>query len=205
MLLGFAYSIVACRKNNAAVLTLLLFLVGLFDGIITANANTNRLNIIFYSLIIFCGLGVRFCFGRVRAFLPAAVLMYASAFCIFVCTYFGSYAAKISDIFLEDFGKALVYAESISDEDTDYVITANSQYKNAGHVSEILTLYYHDIDADYFQSDDYSARYIYRNISEDDIGKENTVYICAEEELENFCLNDYDIYCFGRFYVVKER
>ena len=203
ILLGFAYTLITCKRNSGSVLTLLLFFVGIFDGIITANVNVNRLNIIFYALIIFCGLGIYCCVSRMKACAPAVALMYTAAFCVFVFTYFGDYAEKISNTFLEDFGSALVYSESIADSDTNFIITSNSQYDGAAHVSEILTLYYHDIDAHYFQSEDYNRRYIYKQISEEDLHKKNTVFVCTIAESLLFNSDEYDIRNYGRFCVVS--
>ena len=203
ILLGFIYCIAQCRKNEASILIMIFFLVGIIDGAITKNVNVNRLNLIFYPLIIFCGMGIYISIDKLRyaALIPTAI-MYLAVFCVFTNTYFTTYADEISDVFLKDFGQALT---SLKDSDVEKIyITPDSQFSGASYVSEILTLYYQDIDAQYFCSSDYNSRYIYKNVSEDDI-QENAAYVVGELSAMMFDANEYNIIKFGRFYAITPK
>ena len=197
MIIGFFYTLTSCKKNPVSVLVIILFYVGIIDGAITKNVNANRINIIFYPLIIFCGLGLSFCAERIRYAALPCLIMFFSAFCIFSYTYFTSYADSIYKVFLGDFGQAL---SSIKDSNYNRVyITPDSQYEGSGHVSRILELYYHDIDAKYYQSDEYSEKYKYIRVKPGDISNES-IYIVTENELEGFDPNEFEIRQYGRFY-----
>lgn len=194
------------RQKAGAALTWFLFLTGLFDGTITASVNINRINMIFYPLLIFAGVGICKTVSFFRRISPkagkssAAVIAagFLAAFSLFTFRYFTSYAAEISPIFMEDFGQALI---SVKDANSGkYCITPDAQYKGFWYVSEILTLFYHDIDAKYYQSSDFSRQYQFRNPDPKTVPDKDTVYVITKESLDSFQNTDFSLSQFGRFY-----
>ncbi|MCL2462482.1 MAG: glycosyltransferase family 39 protein [Defluviitaleaceae bacterium] len=159
------------------------------SGLIADNVNINRINIIFYPMIILAGIGVygagelaarllglirktsvRAAAAKVRVLLTAVILLaYAALFGSFAGTYFGSYATQIQGNFYTDFLGCLDYAAR---QDPDvYYISACVQFKNSSNVAEILTLFSQKIDPAYFRGErdpdaqehdlSYKQRYMY--------------------------------------------
>ena len=194
------------KKNTGYALTILWFMTALFAGLITANVNINRINILFYPLILFTGTGIRdICrrFLSSRKLKAAAMvlpLVYLIAFGFFVHAYFTSYARQISSVFMQDFGRAVAAVRG-SDADRVY-ISADAQYKGYAHVSEILTLFYLDIDAEEYQSPAFTGRFTFR-IPQDPDPAENAVYVAARSDLPYFDPLLYDIEDFGTFLVIR--
>lgn len=191
------------RKNAGAAFVWLMFLTGLFDGMITSNVNINRINLIFYPLIVFTGAGItavlRFAErdGQKVKKITAAVLavIYFSGFALFTKTYFTSYADKISISFMQDFGEAV---SSVKDTDAaHFCITPDAQYDGFWYVSEVLTLFYHDTDAKYYQSDEFKERYTFRNPS--GLPDEDTVYVLKSDYADIFEGLPYEVTEYGRF------
>ncbi len=193
------------RTKPAASLIIIWFFTAVFEGLVTARVNINRINILFYPLIIFTGIGIyssiRFCLQRPRLkaagyLLPA---LWVIGFMLFSHTYFTVYADQSRSLFMEDFGHALT---AIKGTDAPKVyISADAQYKGYSHVSEILTLFYLDIDAEYYQSSDFSERFTFKIPPEPDPG-EDAVYVAAKDDLPLFDEGLYSFVDYGKFYVI---
>lgn len=125
--------------------------VSLLTALMVNGINVNRINIIFYPLCILCGLGIYAMVTSFKKFMPvlcAVALVFAVAFSAFTVSYFGEHNKVLSRNFFSGFGEALGAAEE-TDADTIY-ITNYTQFENSFHVSEILTLFHRDIDAQYY-------------------------------------------------------
>lgn len=70
----------------------------------------------------------------------------AATFC---STYFHEYKNYIAEVFYYDFVEVLEYTKKNNYE--QIFITSNTQYRNSADVSEIITLFCHDIDSKYFR------------------------------------------------------
>ena len=83
----------------------------------------------------------------------------------------------------------------------------------AGRSTEILTLFWSDMDAEYFQGKTipegrlpYQERYIYHEISQMTVDPaENADYIIVAEELPLFDENLYEFEQFGSYYTVTKK
>ena len=207
MLAGCILCFIRFRKNTVYALTIIWFLTAVYAGLVTANVNINRINIIFYPLIIFAGIGaeVFICFFRKPELRYAAasvlILVYLTAFGLFSHTYFTSYAVLLEDSFMADFGKA-VTAIHYSDAEKIY-ISADAQYKGYSHVSEILTLFYMDIDAHYYQSQAFQERFSFR-IPDTPDPSENAVYVLARDDLDKFDNDLFLITDYGKFLTAEK-
>lgn len=210
---GLVWLLKRVKNSDGAVLLLLFFLTGVWCGLCTNNVNINRVNIIFYPMLCFTGLGL-YAVGRcvrVRFLRPGLAAGYLLAFCLFCGCYFGPYAQLIEDYFLKDFGEAVA---SLKDSPAERLyITGKSQGENTAYVSQVLTLFYHETDAEYFQGKrelpgllPYRERYTFANMEQLVIDpQENAAYVAAGEELDNFDLNDYAIEQYGRYYVLRTK
>lgn len=210
---GFVYVLCKMKNNHGAVLLLFFFITGLWCGICTNGVNINRINIIFYPQIIFTALGIYAVLCRLPAF-PIKLGIagaYLLAFALFCNTYFGSYARNMDYYFFKDFGSA-VSALKYSDADKFY-ITCRSQGENTLQVSEILTLFYLQVDAEYYQGKTcpegvlpYDERFTYANMENLKIDpEEDSAYVAAASELSCFDLSQYELSQYGTYYLLERK
>lgn len=196
------------RKTPGGALLCLFFGAGLLCGILTNGVNVNRINLIFYPMVIFTGLGLELLLSRLRFVRYGIAALYLAAFLCFAATYFGGYAERIAVSFMSDFGSAV---SSVKDADADRLyITADSQYTGAWHVSEILTLFYHETDARYYQGDTptgeipFREKYVFDSMKNLTIDPgENAVYVLTQSDRELFdaewfTFEDFGAYCTAR-------
>lgn len=191
----------------AKAAVLVSFLMAVWTGILTNNVNVNRINIVFYPVLIFSAIGISYAVSVLKKLsllmVPIAAFMVVS----FFVAYFGRYANDYKVLCYTDFMGAVTYLGSA---DTDrLVITPDSQYAGAYHVSEIITLFALDIDARYYQnlySDQHGLYYTDKCIyakTADVMGymPEGTGYVTTYDELYLFDEAYYDLYAFN-YYIV---
>jgi hypothetical protein len=91
---------------------------------------------------------------------------------LFLHSYFGPWSERIRELFYEDF---LTAVESAGERDFErLIITPDTQFTGSRQVSEILTLFALDVDAEYYrgETDDplpYRERFSYRNLTPQDL------------------------------------
>jgi hypothetical protein len=203
------------EKTQAAAIAGLALSTGLWAGLVIASVNMNRINLVFYPMIILSGIGI----WQVIRWLPPLrfpiAALYAVLFVMFCGTYFGEENRRNTDnMFYRGFGEALKYVKDIP-ADTVYV-TSNSQYPGSRHVSEILTIFFHDIDSLYLQGQTttlngiacatYAKRYRYVSMySLNPNPFEKAVYIVNNYELAQFNQEWCEIYPFSDFSAVVPR
>lgn len=197
-------------KTGAAILGIFLG-TGIWCGLTTNNVNVNRLNIIYYPIMILAGLGI--CEVIRRSSLPylkhGIAIAYVVSFLLFAQVYFTSYADEMDVRFRKDFGEALSSLQE-SDAEKLYITVGKGQH---AMLSEILTLFWCDVDAEYFQGKalpegllPYHERYIYHDIGDITVNfAEDAVYVAVGDELSLFDENQYVIERFGSYYVVMKR
>ena len=192
------------RRDTAAGLTCLLFLTGFLDGLITANVNINRINLIFYALLLFTGAGIETALKAVRKSSAALhgvlgsgiAVLYLTGFVLFTKAYFTSYADLVSETFMADFGEAMAAVKEA--ESDGFYITPDAQYKGYWYVSEVLTLFYHDIDAEFYQSAAFAEQYHFVNPEKGSLQKD-AVYVTTTEYADVFEGEPFTVTRYGRF------
>ncbi len=210
---GFVYVLCKMKNNHGAVLLLFFFITGLWCGICTNGVNINRINIIFYPQIIFTALGIYAVLCRLPAF-PIKLGIagaYLLAFALFCNTYFGSYAQQIAYYFDADFCKAV---SSMKDSDAEKLyITARMENNEYPRTSEILTMFFHQIDAEYYQGKKcpdgllpFDERYTFEPMKNIEIDTtEDAAYVVAKEELEYFDIELYNVKDFGTHCLLERK
>jgi len=191
--------------GKVAVLSFLL--IGFMAGILTNYVNVNRINIIFYPVILLCGLGISFVVDYAKRWSLALIPMGLVLSIAFLAAYFGRYAQDYKAICYTDFMEAVAYLEET--ECTTYVITPDSQYYGAYNVSEIMTLYTQKVDARYFQNlypDEhglfYREKYIYARAQEVlPYAPEGTGYVISSREADLLTGVGYQVISFGNYAV----
>ena len=196
------------RKNTGAMLLILFLGTGIWCGLTTNAVNVNRLNIIYYPIIILAGIGI---YDVVRMIsLPCLkygiAAAYAVLFLLFAREYFTGFAVDVSAQFEKNMGDALITLKE-SDAEKIYITAKNRK------VSEILTLFWCDIDAEYFQGKTtpggqlpYSEKYQFHEAGELTVDvAEDADYLIDAGELELFDDSLYTWEQFGGYYVVRKK
>ncbi len=206
-LLGIIVLFKRHRKNPGAILAFFFLLTGIACGLLTNGVNINRINIIYYPIIIFTGIGLyeTVCWFSISKW--CLLESYMLVFCMFTNVYFTSYAEEIRGHFHGEFGSAL---ESVADADVDrYYITA---YYDSMDLTEILLLFYHQIDAEYFQGKKdtgelpFKEKYIISNMQYINADpSENAAYVVSAEELGYFNTDLYNMRQFGNYYALTPK
>lgn len=203
-LLGIVALFKKHRQNPGAILLFFFLLTGVWVGITTNGININRINLIFYPLMCFVAYGIYEAIHFLSFVKYVIGVAYLIFFCLFTNTYFTTYADEISQYFFQSFGEAVT---AVADSDAERLyITADSQYEGASTVSEILTLFYHDIDAKYFQSEDFHNRYVFESIQNITINpQEDAEYVVTANDMQYFDLNQFTFKQYGHYLVVKPK
>lgn len=138
-------------EKQARMLALWGFLItGIWVGLITYEVNINRVNIIFYPLILLCAYGIALAVGKWKPLCPVAGIAYGISAILFFGTYFTSYAEESREYYNKDFLDAIVEADAMEEYDKLY-ITGNLGWQFNRDATEILTQYACKIDAQYYQ------------------------------------------------------
>ncbi len=141
------------RQTRDAALCCFL-IMGIWTGLTTFEVNINRINIIFYPLILFTVYGIS-CFiglfGKYKAYLRRSFLTGYSILAIsFFVQYFTLFPTEIRTMFNVDFLKIIKEADSLENYDSLYV-SSNMGWQTNYYMAEILTHYSCRIDARYYQ------------------------------------------------------
>lgn len=208
----FAGFIEFFRTKTAAPKGIALFalLIGIWAGLLTNGVNVNRINIVYYGIMIFAVLGMRFVITEIKYTDFMILGIYAVLGAMLVSTYFTDYAEHIKGYFYYGFGEALEAAED-SGAQRIYV-TADAQGEGYANVSEILTLFYDKTDALYFQGKTdtnngkelwpYNQRFIYKSMTQqiaDETKTEDAAYVIMYDDAQFFDTDVYDITEYGNF------
>lgn len=211
ILVGIVYTVCAIRREEDSVrktgyVCLLFFLgIGILAGFITASVNVNRINIILYPMIFFAALGIYFVYKSKKQLAYVLLPVYMLMSGLFLNQYFTDYADSIRYYFFDGFIEAVQDMEENSDCQV-YCITPDSQYQGSTNVSEILTLFALDIDAEYYQGKEkagvapYKARFYYCNASQTQLNPEAPIaYVVTNNELSLFSEEEYTIRQYDNF------
>ena len=200
------------RRKNGRTLALAGLMTGIFAGLATNGANINRVNLVFYFVLLLIALGLELVFSRLRqAALPSLALFLAAA--VYMAgTYFGDYADSVKYYFYDGFGAAISAAEDSGAE--RIYVTADAQAEGYAHVSEILTLFYADIDAEYFQGKSnisggesllpYKERYHYISMDENSaaMAGEDAAFVIKASDGQYFPAEDFNVQYYGGYAAV---
>ncbi len=180
-------------------------LSGVWAGLITFEVNVNRINIIFYPLILFAVYGI-YCF---ITFLPKIANYLRNGFIIaytilavcFFSQYFTYFAENIQTMFNVDFLAIVKEADNLEEYDTLYV-SSNMGWQTNYKMAEILTQYACRIDALYYQEETtltgdrellpYSERYHFVDMDKQNSFDETALYVIHEKDLPYFTEGTFD-------------
>ena len=198
------------EKKTINIMLLTYWGCSVFVGICINSVNVNRINIIFYSHIIFAGIAIYYVVKKWRSIALVFFIIYSIQSALFFNRYFTVWADQMEDIFYEDFLDAVEFA---GNQECDYYyITPDTQYEGSANVSEILTMFAQQIDAEYYQGKtnqyrgtqiSYADRYRFKNPEMEEINAEQkTAYVIKSENLSNYDLNLFKVKRFDNYCVV---
>lgn len=198
------------KTEGAKGLVVFALLAGVWVGIMTNGVNINRINLVYYGIMMFIVLGIYFTIREIKYFAWSNLAIYTVLGVMLVTTYFGSYADLIGQSFYSGFGDALATAESSGAE--KIYVTADAQGKGYTGTSEILTLFYDETDAEYFQGKTnesggkqllpYKQRFTYVSMSpsiEQQGSSEDAAFVIMKSDIPYFDKDKYDITEYGNF------
>ncbi|MDL2287769.1 glycosyltransferase family 39 protein [Oscillospiraceae bacterium OttesenSCG-928-F05] len=142
-------------KRRAGLWFVLLWgVIGAIVGIFVNDVNINRINLIFYPLILLCALGLWFVlFVKTRKEAMAAMLagVYLLSFGRFSASYFGETNTALSAQFMDGFGQAAAFIDERWDG--PIYVTAYTQAPGYGHVTTILVQFHLALDPAYVRGE----------------------------------------------------
>lgn len=206
------------QKVPYAVL-LAWLLMGIWVGAVTKEVTINRINIIFYPVLVTAGIGIGWCIQKCRLSAVPIAAAYMGLAMLFAVNYFGGWADISRDYYYEPYINALNYAREQSGE--YYCITPDPQGEGVSMVGEILTMYCHEIDAHYYQGISneqdgrtvlpYEERYCFQDATEEMVADNEragrtVVYIVRAPQTALFAPEQYEICSFyDAFFVVTKK
>lgn len=191
-------------------------LMGIWVGILTKEVTINRINIIFYPVLVTAGVGILWCIRKcwLAAFPIAGI--YGILALMFASNYFGEWAEVSRYYYYEPYLNALNY---IKEQPVDYYyIAPDPQGEGVNMVGQILTMYSHEMDAHYYQGISniqdgrevlpYQERYCFLDVTEEILAEneaagKSVAYLVKPPQAVLFSEEKYDICSFyDAFYVM---
>ncbi len=192
-------------KKTGYICLLLFFAMGILAGLLTASVNVNRINIIIYPMILFAALGIYFVYMSRKKLVFVLVPVYVLVGGMFLNQYFTDYAEEMEYYFFDGFIQSVQDLDEKSTCQT-YCITPDSQYEGSYNVSEILTLFALEVDAEYYQGKEknglvpYKNKFYYCNASQTNIDSSSGIgYVVSNNELGLFSEKEYHIETYDGF------
>lgn len=172
-------------------------LTGLWAGIVVSNVNINRINLVFYPMLLLAGVGIWQLFQWARVFGSLVVLLYAGFFLAFCIHYFTDFRRDIALLFHQGLGSALEAAYQVPFQK---LVVTNV---GLGNTAEIYTQFYGKMDALYIQGPEYRTKFEYRNISQDLLDPNGqTALIAHQDEIRNLDLSSFEVLTYPRFSLI---
>ncbi|MFF2482716.1 ArnT family glycosyltransferase [Paenibacillus sp. NPDC058071] len=130
ILLGLITTIATmARKTDGVSLIIMLWLaVALAMGFAVSDANINRINIVFYPLLLLVVAGLAWLFRKEKWAGRAAIAVLTVFFAAFANTYVRTYPEQIGPLFFESFGEAIRYASDATDGNVYITDRVNMPY-----------------------------------------------------------------------------
>ena len=192
------------------------FFMGIWIGIMTNGVLIHRINVIFYSILLLAAVGVYWCIEKWKHLFFPIVALYGVSALFFLSAYFGEWTEKSRDFYFESYINALNYAKTL--ECDYYHIFPDPQWTDHYELGRILTMFCHEIDAEYFQGITnvqdgkevlpFDERYTFEEIDAQtirDFSDKSIVYLINGKDLELFSQEEYDFVSFYDSYYVVSR
>ncbi|MCR4588453.1 MAG: glycosyltransferase family 39 protein [Lachnospiraceae bacterium] len=164
-----------CGKEKTSqsrwTLVWIYVLVSLFSGIITKQVNVNRMNFLYYGLLLLTGIGINTVFGEHKQWKTAVYGLYAVNILAFLFMYFTLWADTSS--FFGDYEMAMTAAGETGKEHCAVVVEYDSP-----DMTKILTLYQQHVPIREYLDGTFDQQFVfYGDIEELDTTREDMSYV----------------------------
>lgn len=215
-IVGFVYIINKFKKSEKSkklgiYIVIAWLFASILSGLITNNVLVNRMNMIFYPLILITGIGIYFVavkLSKIKILYILIAAVYVFSFVNFDLAYFGYHGKELGDSFFVGIGTAIEKAESY-DPDVIYVST----YGKGMQIAELMTMFYSKIDSRYYQGKKeeyskktgkkqlpYGQRYQYYDMSQiRPEAKPGVAYVYFKDEEQYFDANLFNITYYNNY------
>lgn len=222
-LIGLVVAFMRARKSASKeerlsyVILLVWFFMGIWIGVMTNGVLIHRINVIFYAVLLLAAVGIHWCIEKCKVLLLPIGALYGVAALLFLYSYFGDWSEKSRDFFFESYVNALNYMET---QECDYYhIYSNIHFVDLDEVGRILTMFCHEIDAQYFQGNTnvqngvevlpFAERYMFGDIDAETIeafADKSVIYLVFREDVGLFPTEEYEFVSFyDTYYVVRKK
>lgn len=117
VLIGLIFMLTTIRNRGRERTGLLVILLWLFVSVLmtfVTNVNINRMNVIFYPIILLIVAGFMWLSKKVKVLAILSAVTFSLFFVLFTTVYFRDYPKEIGPAFYESFGEAIQYASEES-------------------------------------------------------------------------------------------
>jgi len=204
------------EEKMCYVILLAWFFMGIWIGIMTNGVLIHRINVIFYSILLLAAVGICWCIEKWKLLVYPIVALYGVSALLFLSAYFGEWTEKSRDFYFESYVNALNYAKTL--ECDYYHIFPDPQWTDHYELGRILTMFCHEIDAEYFQGITnvqdgkevlpFDERYTFEEIDAQtirDFSDKSIVYLINGKDLKLFSQEEYEFVSFYDSYYVVSR
>jgi 4-amino-4-deoxy-L-arabinose transferase-like glycosyltransferase len=143
----------AKRRGLRIALWLGWLMAALLTGAVFSHVNINRINILFYPLIVLAGLGLYWAGKRSKAALAVFCAGILVMFSLFMNQYFTDHGDRLGQQFFHGFGEAIQYADAAG---TAHVVNGIDRFWDT---KEILTAFHLSLHPAYVRSGAFRERY----------------------------------------------
>lgn len=197
------------RRKTLCRLLVIYWACCIITGCCINSVNVNRINIIYYTHIIFAGMGIYYIVKKWKLAVGIVIGIFILQGTLFFNRYFTVWADQMEGYFYSDFMEAVEFA---GQQQCDYYyITPDTQYDGSAMVSEILTQYALKMDAKYYQGKtsvlwgrelSYNERFHFQNLPFDNLNNwDNIIYVIKTENIRYYNLDAFKIKLFGDYSV----
>ena len=186
------------RDLSVTHAVLICFLIScVFCGIVTNSVNINRINIVYYPLLILCSIGI---FATISYFKYNASIIfsvYLVLFALFCNTYFSSYKAEIASVFKQDLGFSCTSTMDILNDSGTILVVCDDKDGDKLSGTEALCMYY---QIAYNSGNGYNGKVICKQLEPSDLNNQcYSAYVFPYNYASNFSNEKYNLQQFGQF------
>jgi 4-amino-4-deoxy-L-arabinose transferase-like glycosyltransferase len=142
------------KKSAGAAVWLAWLITAFLTGMAFNHVNINRVNILFYPLIVLAGLGLSWIWKRSRIAVTVACAGLLVLFSIFMTQYFGEHGDNLGYHFFHGFAESIQFADAAG---TDIVVNGIDRWWDT---KNILTAFHLSLHPDDFRGDAFRHRYL---------------------------------------------
>ncbi len=195
-------------KTPARMILLFYVIFSVVTGLMIDGVNVNRINILFYSLVLLVAYAAAHLAEGRKMMIPGVVILtYTVMFAAFLHSYYTDWAEDMRSAFFTDFTEAVEYAKGF-DADRYYISPDPTPWTENRQISMMLTEFIFDIDSKYVNGETdlynaevipYEEKFCYYNLGDGDYPDPEALYVFKSEQAAAFEDGTYKVKYFGDY------